>query len=87
MPVGTRLRMVGNSFEAGGLRVGWLGTKTGRPATAAELKRVHNPYSATAAKKLREEAKADDELDDAAAVEACRLEQEREPADLISSVA
>lgn len=30
IPIGTRFLMVGNTFEAGGVRIGWLGGRTGR---------------------------------------------------------
>jgi hypothetical protein len=65
---------------------GWLG-RSGRPATAREQAQARAPYDSNSANRRRAQPVPDDELDEQAALEAARREQEREPADLIGRAA
>jgi hypothetical protein len=61
----------------------------GRPPTAREQAEAKLPYRSPNAirRELAREAPDDDLLDERAALEACRREQQREPADLIGRAA
>jgi len=66
----------------------WL-TARGRPPTAREQAEARPPYRSPNAvrRELAREAPDDELLDERAALEACRREQQREPADLIGRAA
>lgn len=85
---GTQFRMVGNNFAAGGTRISWLGVKTGRPATKAELAMIHAPYDPTRVRKQREGLNRGSEVDDdepeESALEAF-LEQQHSPQNLLDA--
>jgi hypothetical protein len=89
---GLRWLVLGDTIAAGmsGYNVFFLADQArGRIATAREQadSARHAPYSPAASRKWREQQEVPDEqLDDREALEAARLEQQRTPADLISSV-
>jgi hypothetical protein len=88
-PAGTVFVLLGNSLEAGGLGVFWMG-RTGRPPTLEEQRSAREPYiaGATARRRATErerEREQDDELSDEEALALCRREQERNPPDLIGT--
>ncbi len=89
LPVGTIFRMLGDTVLTivdGDQRLfAWQG-KSGRPPTAHEQSSARGAYSAAGSRRQREQ-QPDDELDDAAAIEACWREQEREPVNLLARVA
>jgi hypothetical protein len=60
---------------------------TGRPPTAQEMAQARPPYVDPRTGKRREERDEGDWMDEKAALEACRREQQREPVDLIGRVA
>lgn len=68
LPLGTMLLCLGNTLEAAGLGVGWLG-RTGRPPTPQERSGGREPYAARAARLERARTRTadvpDDELADA----------------------
>jgi len=76
LEVGTRLLV----------RETWTARQTGRVPTARERATARPPYQARNSRQPKEEA-PEDELDEAAGLEACRREQQREPVDLIGRVA
>jgi hypothetical protein len=61
--------------------------RRGRPPTARERATVREPYDLARAKRERREQVPDEQLDERAALEACRREQQREPVDLIGRAA
>ena len=89
---GTRWVVLGNlvySTSSGEIILfGWLG-RSGRPPTAREMAEARPPYESTSAMRERRQRLEvpDDELDEKAAIEAARLEQQRQPADLLQAVA
>jgi len=92
--VGQVFLVLGDTVEAGGLTIGWMGSSSGRPATAQERSTVRDPYSLRAARieqarraqTPQERREVPDELlADEEAIEQARREQEREPADLIGA--
>ena len=92
--VGEVFLVLGDTVEAGGVAIGWMGSASGRPATAQERSTVREPYSLRAARIERarraqtsqERRELPDELlADEEAIEAARREQEHEPADLIGA--
>lgn len=89
LPVGTIFRMLGDTVltivDGDQKLFAWQG-KSGRPPTAHEQASARGTYSATGSRRERRQ-QPDDDLDDAAAIEACRREQEREPVDLLARVA
>lgn len=58
----------------------------GRPPTPQERAEARAPYEAVSSKRDRRERR-DDELDERAALEAYRLEQQRQPPDLVNVAA
>ena len=92
--VGQVFLVLGDTVEAGGVAIGWMGAGTGRVPTVQERSAAREPYSLRAARIERarraqapqERREVPDELlADEEAIEAARREQEREPAaDLIS---
>lgn len=77
-------------MELRGLR--WLvivwEAKTGRKPSALEMQQARAPYRAGVSRREREHQQVPDELlADQEAVELARLEQQREPPDLIGRVA
>ena len=88
LDVGDHFRVIGNTLlvtlvDAPGV-VGWLGTPTGRPANHEEALQAR-PSRARPRRAPPLEL-ADELLDDDAAIEAARVEQQRAPGDLISAV-
>jgi hydroxyacyl-ACP dehydratase HTD2-like protein with hotdog domain len=77
---GRIFRILGNDLPVHELGFGWLGTRTGRRPDASE-----RAVRRTTAR-LRQAAplEVDDELDDEAAIERARREQQTQPVDLIS---
>lgn len=90
--VGEVFLVLGDTVEAGGVAIGWMGSSSGRPPTAQERSTAREPYRLRAARierarraqAPRERREVPDELlADAEAIEQARREQEREPVDLI----
>ena len=69
------------------VELGWL-ARPGRAPTARERATARPPYRSPNAvrRELAREAPDDELLDEQAALEACRREQQREPVDLIGRV-
>jgi hypothetical protein len=88
LPRGTVFIVQGDTIEAGGVTITWMGL-TGRPPTLAEQRGAREPYVAGAVARRRaaerELDREDDELSDEEALALCRREQERNPPDLIGS--
>ncbi len=89
LPIGTVYIVLGNAILTtirGDERLfGWTG-EPGRPPTARERAGGRPPYEISKTRKTREVID-DADLDDAAAIEYARREQQREPADLLSAAA
>jgi hypothetical protein len=90
---GLRWLVLGDTISAGmsGYNVFFLADKAGRGRIPTAREQADSarraPYSPAASRKWREQQEVPDEqLDDAEALEAARREQQRRPADLISSV-
>jgi hypothetical protein len=87
LPVGWRAVVVGNDLPCNQVGFGWLG-RTGRPPTAREMVEARAPYNSTARQERERRQPVDDELlAEAAAIELARLEQQRQPADLVNVAA
>jgi hypothetical protein len=80
--------LINSTVNGDQILFGWLGP-SGRPPTPRERSMARPPYEANGAKQRRArlEEIPDEELDEAAALRACRLEQQRQPADLIHATA
>lgn len=87
VPAGTVFRMLGdciNTVVAGDEKViGWTGP-SGRPPTPRERAEARPPYESTSRRQREAQAVGDDELDDRAAIEFARREQERTPTCLLA---
>lgn len=83
-------RVIGNALQAGSLGIGWLG-KSGRPPTAEERAGARAPYRASEYKPSAfgvlhgPRDVPDEQLADRAAIELARIEQQRDPPDLIGA--
>jgi hypothetical protein len=66
--------VLGDCLDGGAF--GWLGSRTGRCASAREMLAARVPYRAPAQELER--------IDDAEALRLCRLEQPRQPADVVN---
>ncbi len=81
-----RFRVVGNDLPCNEVGFGWLGRTSARPPSALERAEARPPYSPASSRRERKAAPVDDDaLTDEQALKACRVEQERRPADLIGA--
>jgi hypothetical protein len=88
---GMRFLLVGDSIECGGRAVFFMADRRhGRPATVAE-RETAGRFAALPGAATRKDREAkqlqEDVLDEQAALEACRREQETDPADLVNVAA
>jgi hypothetical protein len=90
--IGRRWILIGNSGRAGERGFEWMG-RSGRKPTARERPEARPPYESrqkTASWERRtaeREQVPDEHLADAEAIRLARLEQQRQPADLLQAVA
>jgi hypothetical protein len=86
LPRGSVFIVQGNTIEAGGVTITWMGL-TGRPPTLEERRGAREPYvaGAVARRRAAEREREDDELADEEAIELARIEQEKAPPDLIGA--
>jgi hypothetical protein len=87
---GTRWLVLGNlvcsTVTGDVILFGWLGT-SGRPPTPREREEARPPYEIKKRPPSDRPEVPDELLNEQQALEACRREQEREPADLLHQVA
>ena len=74
--------LVGNDLRPNTIGVYWMG-RSGRAPSAAEMAATRAPFNSESSYTRATSEPADDELSDEQALEACKREQERAPADLI----
>jgi hypothetical protein len=84
-PVGWLGVMVGDTFETAGTRIYFLEHNRGRLPTAREQTQTRAPYDPSSTRRQPKRTQVDDDhLAEPEAIELARIEQEREPADLMN---